>query len=79
MQERTQGMTANQRRQAYYRQSNFDAARLILEDPERYDGEESLMVQWARTILRRSDSLVDELRVRAGLGCGGRSEQKGAA
>jgi hypothetical protein len=44
-------MTATQKKQAYYREQNLQAARRILADPRYEPG--SLMRMWARTYLER--------------------------
>jgi len=41
--------------------------------------EGALIVIWARRVLQRGDSLVAELKGRAGLGPAGQAERKGAA
>jgi hypothetical protein len=45
----------NLRKLEAYQQANLEAARRILADPERYGGEEALLVQWARTILQQEE------------------------
>jgi hypothetical protein len=45
-------MTANQRKLEAYQQANRETAAIILENPEKFGGEESLLVRWARLVLR---------------------------
>jgi hypothetical protein len=47
---------------------NRQAAEIILGDVAKYRGEEALLDQCARAVLRPSDRVADELKVRAGLG-----------
>jgi hypothetical protein len=62
-----------------YQQANAEAARIILQDVERYGGEEALVVLWASRVLQRGESLVAKARKRAGLEPAGQTERKGAA
>jgi hypothetical protein len=70
-------MTMNQRKLERLRLGRIQVAEYILQDVAKHGGEEALLVQQARRVLRGDDtSIVAKLRVRAGLG---QSERKGAA
>jgi hypothetical protein len=60
-------MTTHQKQLEAFRRGNELAAEIIRADVAKYGGEGALLVQWARTILRRSENLVAELKSRAGL------------
>jgi hypothetical protein len=55
------------------------AAEIILADVAEYGGEGALLVLWAWRLLERGDSLVAELKARAGLEPAGQTERKEAA
>jgi hypothetical protein len=44
-------MTASQRKLKDYQAGNLEAAKIISSDPQKFGGEESLMVRWARLVL----------------------------
>lgn len=46
-------MTSTSRRAADYERGNIRSARLILESPERYGGEDSGVCRWAQMVLAR--------------------------
>ena len=43
-------------------------AEIVMSDPERYGGEQALVVVWAKMVLRGDNSIIGKLRKRAGLG-----------
>jgi hypothetical protein len=51
------------KRNETYDAQNLEAARLILENPDRYGGEDSGTVIWARLILERAETPVREPRL----------------
>ena len=53
--------------EAYYRHANEACARIVLKDPDRFGGPGSLMVMWACAVLQCDASVVEKLKVRAGL------------
>jgi hypothetical protein len=72
-------MTANQKQAEAFRRGNELTAEIILADVAKYGGEGALVVLWARRVLERGDSLVAEIRERAGLEPAGQTEREGAA
>jgi hypothetical protein len=50
-------VTGSQRKAELYCAGNLAAARIILSDIDRYGGEESLMVRWARLVMAGSKSI----------------------
>ena len=58
-------MTACTKRIARWSADNEAAAAIILGNVERYGGEGSLMVRWARAILAGADALAQQWRAAA--------------
>ena len=61
-------MTPNQRKAEAFRAGNILVAEIVMSDPERYGGEQALVVVWAKMVLRGDNSIIGKLRKRAGLG-----------
>jgi hypothetical protein len=59
-------------RRASHDERNIEAANAIVENADRY-GEESALVQWARTILRKAGLTTDERRNASADGTGAES------
>ena len=58
-------MTACAQRIARWSADNRTAAAIILANPQRYGGEGSLMVRWARAILAGAGTLAQQWRAAA--------------
>jgi hypothetical protein len=54
-------MTPNQQQLATYQAGNREAASIVLADPAKFGGEESLLVQWATAVLAKTKPDEKEL------------------